>query len=563
MKAVESRAVPRPRRVFVSYSHDSPEHLELVWALSEQLRREGVDCRIDQYEPAPPEGWPRWCERQIRDADFVIVICTRDYLERFELREKAGVGKGAKWEGAIISQEIYDAEGKNDKFVPVVFRDADLACIPDILSGAQWYSLTRHEGYDRLYRRITNQPETPMSPLGPITPKPPRVRVALEALTRKGDFADTPVLSAQLVSERADAAGPGFSSPLPARSRTPSDKLATLLAITSEALLRKSVLAKLFGSFCDSVWDVHGADERGVDLLCRTSSPFGHHAWVGVIARTGVIVGTVVGPNSILTVAKQVMEAFARVHQPGGSTDTVFLNQVVVVTTSEITAAAIGKLDEIIAAPSLRANTHVLDGEALVRLIDQHQPGLWADLEFLRRDVPPRKYAMDETAALVLYVIVDRLRRLPSSRRRNGIATASVRSALRFQHSEAQFDQAVDYLLGEAYLKRTRLGHMALEPNETAPTLVTDPLMADVLLAAWRCADSRGRFDERHLRQALGRARTKRPGIRFARPFLDALIRMSYIARDTKRGITNYVLNIRTLSEELPYLRLLVKHRFE
>ena len=58
-------------RVFISYSHDSPEHKYRVLALSDRLRREGVDCSVDQYEQSPKEGWPLWCQRQVEQATFV------------------------------------------------------------------------------------------------------------------------------------------------------------------------------------------------------------------------------------------------------------------------------------------------------------------------------------------------------------------------------------------------------------------------------------------------------------------------------------------------------------
>ena len=63
-------------KVFISYSHDSPEHAERVLDLSDRLRQDGIDCHIDQYEVSPPEGWPRWMEDRIEWADFVLVVCT-------------------------------------------------------------------------------------------------------------------------------------------------------------------------------------------------------------------------------------------------------------------------------------------------------------------------------------------------------------------------------------------------------------------------------------------------------------------------------------------------------
>jgi SEFIR domain len=60
-------------RVFISYSHDSREHIDRVLALSNRLRADGIDCHIDQYEESPSEGWPRWMVNQIEDASFVLV----------------------------------------------------------------------------------------------------------------------------------------------------------------------------------------------------------------------------------------------------------------------------------------------------------------------------------------------------------------------------------------------------------------------------------------------------------------------------------------------------------
>ena len=66
-------------KVFISYSHDSDEHIDRVVDLSNRLRENGIDCQIDQYEESPPEGWPRWMTKQIKGARFVLVVCTEKY----------------------------------------------------------------------------------------------------------------------------------------------------------------------------------------------------------------------------------------------------------------------------------------------------------------------------------------------------------------------------------------------------------------------------------------------------------------------------------------------------
>ena len=52
-------------KVFISYSQDSIEFADQVLQFSNHLRQEGIDTSLDQYEESPPEGWPRWMERQM------------------------------------------------------------------------------------------------------------------------------------------------------------------------------------------------------------------------------------------------------------------------------------------------------------------------------------------------------------------------------------------------------------------------------------------------------------------------------------------------------------------
>src|ERR1700719_541928 len=102
-----------PPKVLISYSHDSPEHAQRVLELANRFRAEGIDCMIDQYVVVPEEGWPLWMERQIRDSNFVLMICTETYYKRvFEKsrvvrQEQPGKGLGVHWEGNLIYSEIY------------------------------------------------------------------------------------------------------------------------------------------------------------------------------------------------------------------------------------------------------------------------------------------------------------------------------------------------------------------------------------------------------------------------------------------------------------------------
>jgi len=43
------------------------EHCDRVLDLAQQLRRDGIDAWVDQFEESPGQGWPLWCARQIRN----------------------------------------------------------------------------------------------------------------------------------------------------------------------------------------------------------------------------------------------------------------------------------------------------------------------------------------------------------------------------------------------------------------------------------------------------------------------------------------------------------------
>jgi|GEM_PF-6103950 len=172
-----------PPKVFLSYSHDSAEHKDRVLAVCDRLRADGIDAWIDQYETSPPEGWPRWCANRVEKADFVLVVCTGTYERRFRGAEEPGRGLGGQWEGFVIYQELYESAARNSKFIPVLLPPAVPEHIPTVLRSVSRYELIEDDGYRRLIRHLTGQPETPALPLGQPVPLPPRERQPAEVFT--------------------------------------------------------------------------------------------------------------------------------------------------------------------------------------------------------------------------------------------------------------------------------------------------------------------------------------------------------------------------------------------
>lgn len=90
-------------KVFISYSHQNSDYNKKVLDFSNNLRLKGIDTNIDQYVEAPSEGWPQWMEKQIYDSDYVLVCCSKSYIEKFRGNTE---GLGISWETSMIYQFI-------------------------------------------------------------------------------------------------------------------------------------------------------------------------------------------------------------------------------------------------------------------------------------------------------------------------------------------------------------------------------------------------------------------------------------------------------------------------
>jgi Effector-associated domain 2/SEFIR domain len=172
--------VASPPRVFISYSHDSTQHKDLVLRFAERLRKDGIDAQIDQYvKGRPPGGWPRWMLDKLDWAEFVLLICTETYYRHFRGHEELGTGKGVDWEGQLITLELYQAKSRTTKFVPVIFVSQNKEFIPEPLRDHP-YRLDSEDSYQELYSFLTGQSGVPLPELGEVKTLP---RTEVEPLT--------------------------------------------------------------------------------------------------------------------------------------------------------------------------------------------------------------------------------------------------------------------------------------------------------------------------------------------------------------------------------------------
>ncbi len=160
-----------PLSIFISYSHDSDEHRERVLGLSERLRADGIETILDRYveRGSPPEGWPRWMLNGLEKATHVLCVCTETYYRRFRGREVPGKGKGVDWEGALMTQSLYDDRSVSTKCIPVLFARTDEPYVPEPLRAQTFYVVDSDASYEALYDALLNQSGVVPRPVG--TPK--------------------------------------------------------------------------------------------------------------------------------------------------------------------------------------------------------------------------------------------------------------------------------------------------------------------------------------------------------------------------------------------------------
>ena len=165
-------------RIFVSYSHDDNAHQSRVHALADRLRtEEGLNIIIDRDTGpgGPNEGWLLWSERQVKEADRVLIVCSAQYALRYEGNDgDSDRGRGTVMEARAIQQLLYESKGRNARFRVVVFHPSAADDIPLQLRGYHYFNASDDSSYRQLVawlKEVVSDGAAPV-PEGPIWPKP-------------------------------------------------------------------------------------------------------------------------------------------------------------------------------------------------------------------------------------------------------------------------------------------------------------------------------------------------------------------------------------------------------
>jgi len=125
----------RNPKTFISYAWEGADHKGWVRELAIRLRRDGIDAILDQWEAVPGDLLPKFMETQVRESDFVLIVCTPKYKRKSETRS-GGVG----YEGDVMTSEVFKGVSRR-KFIPVLCKGNWNEAAPGWLAGAYHLNL--------------------------------------------------------------------------------------------------------------------------------------------------------------------------------------------------------------------------------------------------------------------------------------------------------------------------------------------------------------------------------------------------------------------------------------
>ena len=138
-------------KVYISYLFDSERLKDKVVQLADELNESGIDCMVDQYEIAPPKGWPQWRVERFQEADYVLLVCSPSYYNVFSVVNfDRGYNKDAHWEKGLVIGTLYNNQ-HNQKVIPIYFGSENKEYIPLILEHNTSYQIDDKRQFDKVY----------------------------------------------------------------------------------------------------------------------------------------------------------------------------------------------------------------------------------------------------------------------------------------------------------------------------------------------------------------------------------------------------------------------------
>jgi len=164
------------------------------------------------------------------------------------------------------------------------------------------------------------------------------------------------------------------------QSKTKMDsnpKLAKLYSLDEKALRENLLVPLLTRMGLKAAAVYHGPRERGKDIVCFDVDRLGNREYIGVVAKTTALDGSVSSTNSLREVLCQIEQCFNVPYEDLFGMTRVSMNRVWVVTSQKIVSGAADSIFDQLAKTNLSKLVKFIGGETLLSLIDQHYPAYW------------------------------------------------------------------------------------------------------------------------------------------------------------------------------------------
>ena len=157
--------------------------------------------------------------------------------------------------------------------------------------------------------------------------------------------------------------------------------LARLQGLT-EAELRKWVLLPLLGRMgLRSPIEYHGPREHGKDIIAFDLDRLGARRYLGVVAKTGNLSGSISDSGGLRSAVFQAEQCFSIPYYDLYGMSQLTMDEAWIITPGEVIPGAADAFFGHFAKYNLNKLVRIIAGADLVRLIDEYYPGYWAEDE--------------------------------------------------------------------------------------------------------------------------------------------------------------------------------------
>ncbi|WP_323667385.1 toll/interleukin-1 receptor domain-containing protein [Pectobacterium versatile] len=153
-----------PPKLFISYSHDSKEHIEWVETLATRLSHNGVLVIFDQWDMELGSDVMQFMDSGLAEADRILMICTKEYVRKATEATSGGVA----FEKMIMSGQLLEDIGSN-RIIPIVVNNPDSPIVPQFVKTKLRCTFDKdsyENAYEELIHTLHGKKIKPRPPLG-------------------------------------------------------------------------------------------------------------------------------------------------------------------------------------------------------------------------------------------------------------------------------------------------------------------------------------------------------------------------------------------------------------